>query len=203
MPRRIIGFIGDIGSGKTTAANYLEQKYKFTHYAFATPLKKIGEIFGFTKNQLYGTQEEKLEINKYHGISGREFMEKFGTDIGRIAIAKIIPTMSQIWVRLFEIFAEENKTDIVVGDVRFPNEADAIERFGGILIKIVRPDQDTKKLRKDSKSESAKTEITTHATIVNNGQLDDFYKCIEHVVDTYNTIVLENIYVQNNIKIIH
>jgi len=72
----IIGISGFIGSGKTTAANYLVQK-GFKEYSMAGPLKKIAEIFHFELHQLYGTQEQKLELNKYWNISGREFLQKF------------------------------------------------------------------------------------------------------------------------------
>lgn len=188
MQRIIVGFIGDIGSGKTTAANYLERTCKFTSYAFADPLKKIGYIFGFTKEQLYGTQQEKMVINPWHGISGREFMEKFGTDVCREALPKIIPNMPNIWVKLFKIFATEYPRDhIVVSDVRFPDEANEIVKQGGFLIKIIRPNVDKKNLREESKSEQAKNDITEHITIINDGDFEEFYKNIRKAIDSLFT----------------
>ena len=56
----IIGITGKIGSGKSTLAQILEEKFGYTEYSMATPLKEIGRIFGFTEEQLYGTQEQKL-----------------------------------------------------------------------------------------------------------------------------------------------
>jgi len=180
MPRKIIGILGDIGAGKSTVAEYLEKKHGFSSYAFADPLKKIGEIFYFTKSELYGTQQEKLEINKHHGISGREFMEKFGTDIVREALPKVLPSMAHLWVRLFEIYLKENSVaNVVIGDVRFPDEAKTIREQGGILIKIVRPNVSEEIRRKESRVEQEKHKITPDIEILNHGNLGDLYKNID------------------------
>lgn len=184
MSRKIIGILGDIGAGKSTVAEYLEKKHGFSSYTFAEPLKKIGEIFYFTKSQLYGTQQEKLEINKYHGISGREFMEKFGTDIVRETVPKVLPTMAHLWVRLFEIYSQENSsTNIVIGDVRFPDEAKTICEQGGILIKIIRPSLTDEMRRKESRVEQEKDKIAPHIEILNHGNLGDLYKNVDTAIE--------------------
>ena len=101
----IIGITGKIGSGKSTLATYLTTHYGFTEYTLAGPLKQIGEIFRFSKQALYGSQEDKRQIDQYWGISAREFLQKVGTDLFRQELPKIIPDMKlngSIWLELFK-----------------------------------------------------------------------------------------------------
>lgn len=124
----IVGFIGKIGSGKTTSANILVEN-GFERYAFATPLKEWGVIAKFEHKEMYGTQDDKLNINKIHGISGREFMQKVGSFIRTIS--------STFWIDIAKENIKEMK-NVVIEDVRYINEAKAIKDMGGILIKVIR-----------------------------------------------------------------
>lgn len=133
----IIGITGKIGSGKSTLAGSLLKK-GYTEYTFATPLKKIGEIFGFSELQLYGTQEQKLEIHPYWKVSAREFLQKVGTDLFRVALPEKCPKMYSVWTRLFIMRYLENRKDYVISDVRFPDEAKVIKDLGGVVIRAVR-----------------------------------------------------------------
>lgn len=136
----IIGICGKIGSGKSTLANFLE-KLGFEEYSFANPLKKIGKIFGFTDVQLYGTQENKLEIHEKWGISSRTFLQKVGTELFRDILPKLIPEMKinrTVWADIFELDYKNNPRNIVISDVRFEDEAKLIKELGGIVIRTVR-----------------------------------------------------------------
>ena len=141
--RSIIGITGQMGSGKSTAASYLKEKYGYTEYAFANPLKDIAVVMGFNVDQVYGTQDQKLEINKMWGVSGREFLQKFGTDICRDTLPSLFPNndfgQNTIWIKLFEKYCVDNPgVNIVVSDVRFPDEARFITSAGGSIIRIDR-----------------------------------------------------------------
>jgi dephospho-CoA kinase len=180
----IIGITGRIGSGKTTAAEYLI-KNGFKEYSMAGPLKEIGRIFHFEQHQLYGTQEQKLEINEHWGISSRHFLQKFGTDICRNALPKTIPDMKigdTIWVRLFEIEQAKNPTtNYVVSDVRFLDEAACIKRMGGKVIRVVR-NTETQGDEHKHVSELEMERIEPDHTIDNNGSYEELYEWIEHYI---------------------
>ena len=64
------------------------------------------ERMGFTDVELYGSQKEKETINEFWGISGRTFMQKFGTEICRVELPKAIPNMNFnnkcLWSRIME-----------------------------------------------------------------------------------------------------
>ena len=88
----IYGIIGKIGSGKTTISEYLKLK-GFLEYSFATPLKKVAIALGFSDSEIHGTQEEKLNVNKTWNISGREFLQKFGTEVCRNMLPDLFPVL--------------------------------------------------------------------------------------------------------------
>lgn len=143
----IIGITGKIGSGKSTLAESIKTM-GFEEYSFSTPLKKIGEIFGFSPNQLYGSQEEKLEIHPYWNVSSREFLQKVGTELFRERLPEVIPTFKDrdsVWIELFKQKYYKKRVNYVITDVRFPDEAKAIRALGGIIIKTVRKNKSSSK----------------------------------------------------------
>jgi hypothetical protein len=101
-------------------------------YHFADYLKKISvELFDLTPQQVYGTDDDKNTDTPY-GMTAREFLQYFGTDVMR----KIKDT---IWVdRTIKTIEEEGSTVAIIPDVRFPNEVDAIHKAGGVCLRLTR-----------------------------------------------------------------
>jgi hypothetical protein len=116
------------------------------HYAFATALKEmlIG-LFDIPKELVYGTDEQKNQPTQYKWenmpikvkgksgfITGREFMQYFGTDICR----EIYP---DIWTdRLIKDINAEQSNLAVISDARFENEIEAVQKSGGKVIRLTR-----------------------------------------------------------------
>jgi hypothetical protein len=187
----VIGITGKIGSGKTTISDYLKIKYQYRPYSFADPIKNMAKAFGFKQHELFGTQEQKLEINEHWGVSGRYFLQKLGTDIFRDIVPKIIPNLNlgeskSPWIRAFEIhmLEQKEKTNIVIGDVRFVNEAESIQKLGGYIIKI-----SDGSLKKDDgsvytkhASEIEMVNIHEDFLIYNVGTLNELYIKIDDIL---------------------
>ncbi len=210
--RVIIGLAGSMGSGKSTAAAYITEKYGFVEYSFAKPLKDISMIMGFDWHQVYGTQAQKLEVNKMWGITGREFLQKFGTEVCREILPSILPKTNfgfySIWIRLFEKYCADNpNTNIVVSDVRFSDEANFISSMGGHIIQIDRnvgilasqPTASQPTASQPTASQPTASQptqnVSTHkseipiparyvnSTIVNNKMVSDLHKNIDAIVE--------------------
>lgn len=136
---KIFGIGGRIGSGKSYTVGILSEKYKLTPYVMSDLLKKLGKILLFEDYQLYGTQEQKLEINKIWGISARQFLQKMGTEVFRDFVPTVLPELQNVWVKCMkhEVSKEENKDKIYIIDgIRFKDELEAIQELGGVCIKI-------------------------------------------------------------------
>lgn len=101
-------------------------------YHFADYLKKICvDLFDLKPQQVYGNDDDKNTDTPY-GMTAREFLQYFGTDIMR-------NIKDTVWVdyTLKNILTEQSSVAIIP-DVRFPNEVEAIKRAGGIMIRLTR-----------------------------------------------------------------
>lgn len=200
--RRIIAFCGSIGCGKTTAC-YQLARYGYQTMNFADKLKDIGLLIGFEYSEMYGTQEEKLRVNRHFGVSGREFLQKFGTEICRNEFARHLPNFNlngrSLWVRLIELaLSTRFNQNIVIGDCRFADEADMIIENGGFIVKIVRTnDQNAQDEQKNNQillhaSESAIDGIKPHFIIYNNGSKELFENKLKTLIRLFDSFVEKN-----------
>ncbi len=62
----LVGVCGYMGSGKTRLAQRLRDRHGFTIVSPIDPAKKfVGELFGFTDEQLYGASSARDEAHSY------------------------------------------------------------------------------------------------------------------------------------------
>lgn len=141
----LIGILGKKKHGKSTASNHLVIKCGYLELAIADVLKEGIKIwFGLTNDQVYGDKKEI--IDEYWKVTPRFLLQKFGTDIGRDYVSKIMPSHvgKNLWIMNLEkkyLQLKKNNKDIkiVISDIRYQNEIDFIRKHGGIIIKILRP----------------------------------------------------------------
>jgi len=179
----LICIIGNIGVGKSTVAEIFKQN-EYVELTFADPVKQIGLILGFEQEELYGSQEKKLKLNDFCGVSGREFMQKFATNIMRNELPKHINMNMDnktVWVRLCQKkinnLLKQNKK-VIVSDGRFPDEINMIKEMGGIIIKIVRNNN----YDIHHESESYISKLNADIIIDNNGNIDELNKKISLII---------------------
>ncbi len=168
----LVGLMGIKGSGKSTGALYLIEKYGFVEKSFAEPLKKAcKELFLLNDMQL-GTQEQKETPDaRWFGCTPRTMLQYVGTELLRDQLEKIMPGLGKnIFIHNFKLWydAEIKKNPnlcIVISDVRFQNEIDMIQNLGGTVIKINRPSVQTNDMHQ---SEIELKNITTYNLLIEN-----------------------------------
>ena len=129
----LIGIIGNKRVGKSTFSDYIVKKYNFRTYAFADPIKDGAKImFNLSEEQVNGDLKEVVDDR--WGFTPRQILQKLGTDCCRKTFG------NDIWIKRMKIWYLKNiKDNIVISDIRFPNEAKAVTEMGGILVKIINP----------------------------------------------------------------
>lgn len=161
----IIGLTGRAGSGKDTAGQVLVRQLGFKRYAFADPIKKaLNAMFGWHM-RMWEDREWKEANLPGRTYSPRYLAQTLGTEWGRA-----IDT--EFWVHVTEsLIHRDAPSRVVITDVRFDNEAKWIQRQGGLVIEILRPDA--------APVNQHASELGVHPnlidfTIVNDGRLSDF-----------------------------
>lgn len=139
----IVGFVGLIGAGKDTAADYLVNYHGFRRDSFASTLKDaVANIFGWDRVLLEGRTKQAREWREQKDewwskrlgkdITPRYILQQWGTEVIRNGFH------DDMWVASLENKMRKTKDDIVISDVRFPNEIAAIRNAGGIVIRVKR-----------------------------------------------------------------
>jgi len=160
----LIGFTGEIGAGKSTAAEWLVSYRGYKQKSYAEPLKKAASIMtGLSIEHFYNKDLKGIYV-EWLGMTPRRFLQLLGTEFARRMILK------DFWITRMrrELLSPEWDIrcgyNIAVDDVRFQNEVDLIHEFGGKVIRI-----DNMNAGEDGDHESEKMEILTDVTFDNNG----------------------------------
>lgn len=131
---KLIGLCGAIGSGKTFAADHLARDYGYSRVRFAGPLKAMLRALGLSEDQTDGAAKEE-PCALLGGKTPRYAMQVLGTQWGRGLVDP------DLWVRAWGHAAGrylDQGLPVVADDVRFVNEATAILKRGGVLIRVER-----------------------------------------------------------------
>jgi len=133
----IIGIAGYAGSGKSTAADILVNEHGFERIKFADGLKNMLRALGLTDRAIEGENKEE----PHHLLLGRTpryAMQTLGTEWGRHCIGE------DFWVHYWKMRVRARliaspAVRIVVDDVRYPNEVQAVQSLSGALWWVSRP----------------------------------------------------------------
>lgn len=207
-PRKpnLIAFSGRMGAGKDTAAElvmlaltnagFLELdgseinvsmrkvtiKKPWEFKKFAGKLKQIASILTGVDAALFEQQEFKTrKMGKEWGfMTYREFLQRLGTEAIRTGIH------SEAWVNA--MFADFHSTisHWLITDCRFKNEAAAVKRHHGIVVRINNP-----RLLVQENPHPSETDLDDHEfdyVIENDGTLEDFYEKIKVMLNHYELL---------------
>jgi len=143
----LVGLTGRAQHGKDTLGGILVEEFGFKRYAFADQLKSMALVLNpyvdskysqrlYTLVQDAGWDNAKLEPEV------RRFLQVLGTEAVRDHLG------ADAWINALEKKLDDDGlwdpqgpaygSRIVVTDVRFPNEAEWISKFGGVLWRLRR-----------------------------------------------------------------
>jgi len=149
--------------GKDTACEYLQEKYDGVIYHFSDPLYQI----------LHYAQD----LCDFPRTKDVKFLQWVGTEWGRTQ-------KDSVWVdaTLRRVPDEEN---CFVGDIRFPNEVQALRDLGFMCVRITRTDRPIDRNANHS-SETALADYTDwDAVVVNDGTIEELYQKLDQLVEQY------------------
>ena len=203
----IIGISGKARSGKDTFADFLVDVFysqfnrKFKTMAFADELKYLCKIqFGLSYEQLWGDSKEKLDY-RYRKQDGefwtaREIMQAVGEFYRSID--------ADYWVKaLDQSIKNSMDKDIIITDVRYPNEFNYVKESGGIIIRIYRVGGPYI----NNASHSSECALDSFAdslfdvVIHNDKTLDDLYSAAYEVAEFVETGRISNLITKTPSKI--
>jgi ABC-type transporter MlaC component len=180
----IISLTGKKQSGKSTIANYLVEKHNFIELSFAQYLKEACKIlFNWDEND-YST-DNKEKVDKLWGKSPREILQYMGTEILRDNMKNIIDTsikeLNKTYSfhikRLYQDIKKYPDKNIVISDVRFPDELDFCIKINSKIIKVERDTISNQ--YSNHKSETSLENIKFDNIIKNNKSRKELYEKID------------------------
>lgn len=176
----LIGLTGRANSGKSTVAAFLEDEFAFEIVAFADPIvDMIGALFNAAGVDGAWMAERALkEQPTTLGFSYRHLAQTLGTDWGRFMLAP------DFWLRVMghKLSGPHlQQLDVVVSDVRFPNEADFITARGGVVVRVVR---DMRYQTRGHVSEAYTDDLPVTTELLNLGSKATLLDQVARMVDT-------------------
>jgi hypothetical protein len=142
--KKIIGICGLKNSGKDTIGDIIcKNDDSFVKMSFADTLKDITAILmGWDRELLQGSTIESRECREKADdywsdkfgkmITPRIILQELGTNVLRNQF------LQSIWVDSLQKKLMEMEKNVVITDVRFPNEIDAIKELGGTIYRVER-----------------------------------------------------------------
>lgn len=215
---KVIGISGFIGSGKDTVADYLVNYHGFRRESFANTLKDaIACVFGWDRIMLEGrtaaSRAWREQVDPWWSrrlnmpnLTPRWILQYWGTDVCRHGFH------DDIWIASLENRLRSTTDNVVISDVRFPNEVAAIKGVEGKMILVERGDPpewlacalqtihtpvDDQWIISDQQRDMPSRYPDVHPSewawlgtkfdrvVDNNGTVDELYKQIKNLVLSY------------------
>lgn len=177
----IIGLTGLKQSGKSTAAKYLESKYGFKRHNFKDALiKELKKNFPDLLGEMVSVHNAE-SVDKLFEIKPpliRKLLQNYGTEVRR-------REDSEYWIR--DWINNRPLANMVVDDVRFLNEAEAVRLYGGRIVQIIKQGQES---NDQHQSETEMAQIIPDSKIMaNEGKPEDIEKAIDLLMEGYYGII--------------
>lgn len=166
-----IGLVGQQRSGKDTVGDYLISKYGFKRFAFADELKEV-------VRRLFGYSYQEIQEKPYYV---RDTLQMFATEGFRKLYPRIWVDVLLRRVKKYQLVLPTVYSHIVVTDIRFQNEADALHDAGFELVKVVRETG----IKDAHVSETELLKICPDLLVPNNGTIEELYQEVDKLLPLF------------------
>lgn len=172
LNKKVIAICGRGQSGKSTAAGLLAHKAEYRSFSFADPIKRMlltfGQGLGMEPRHLFGSDRDKNEpLAILGGKSSRYAMQTLGTE-WRELIDK------DLWVNhMGHRLRQSDANRIVIDDMRFLHEYEAMKALGVTIVGIESPRQGV--ANSTHASEQWDFKSTGMPVIQNDGTVNDLW----------------------------
>ena len=142
---RVLAFSGPEEAGKSTACRLMKARHPgAVVLSFAAPLKDgVMAMYGFTREQVYGTLKDVVDPR--YGCTPRYVLQRVGTEFFRNLHATMLPECDlggvTLWIKRMvdQIKALPAGSIVMIDDLRFPDELQALRTLGATVVKVTRP----------------------------------------------------------------
>lgn len=160
----IIGFTGPAGSGKSTAAQILQES-GWWRLSFADPLRRLARrIHPEWCNDIF-EHHNKDRVLPATGYSPRELLRTLGDEINGLCPGAFVRAMA---LALDRLTLPQQATSVVIDDVRYPAEAALLRERGGVIVHVQR---EGLRYRRDHSSEQPLSFVQGDLAIHNYGDI--------------------------------
>jgi len=196
----LIGITGKARSGKDTFAELLANALfetdgqRFVLMAYAHELKlRVQRDFDLSYEQLWGDEKESYDKryskNRNNYVAGRRDYDEIKENFW--SAREILQEYGQFfrtihpnfWVAaLFDVIEDKEYKNVIITDVRHPNEADPVKERGGYIIRVSRFTKETIN-GSNHISETAMDDYKADLDVINNGSLEELKKVAHETVE--------------------
>lgn len=182
----LLAVSGFKGSGKSTVGDILVEQYGFVALSFAEPVYQgVWELnpwicINYNFNKFQRLQGVVADVGwdkaKRSYADVRRSLEAVGAEIGRDIIGV------NTWVNILDSKMKDLpvETDVVITDVRFPNEDGYVHDKGGSLWRVTRPGVG---LEGDHVSERNQKDLRIDYTVRNSGDKATLYERVAEALE--------------------
>lgn len=201
----LVAFNGRLGSGKDTAGERLDAMAACptNRLSFARPLKesaaalldipaedwetykhdpevKVMLSVGYEPTGIYTANDELEAPRIVREFTARQFLQRYGTESHRDVFGE------NFWVDLaLENYRYFDASDLTyITDCRFPNEAEAVLKLGGVVVEVIGPDDNT-----GTHLSEAKLPPHLISFVIDNTKRDDGFESLDQQLRSIASIV--------------
>jgi hypothetical protein len=174
----IVGLSGYARVGKDTVGAFLVAEHGFRRVAFADELRSFLYDLNPLIPILNGGPNRVAPLVDALGWDLAKQRDEVRALLQRIGTECVRKRDPDFWIRT-ALRDVDDRDDIVITDVRFPNEARAVLDRCGVMLRIERPYY---RPLNEHPSETALDDWSFDAVIANNGSLEDLGRAVERAV---------------------